>query len=353
MPATKPSAKTVKPSKPPTLYEILGVKLGASDDDIKASHRKLAMKYHPDRNPNDKIAEEMFQEVQKAYDILSDPKKRAKYDKTGSIDDGPAAPTVTVLGKWIVVEPLAKGDIADLYKATQDGSPDIFTVKIACSGRDNDLMKAEAASLKTLFAKPDSYQKYLVPIQDSFEASGRRANVMPLVDYISLQEIQQHFPKGLDFRHIVWMGNRMLSALGYAHGLNIIHGAPVPSHMMFGPIDEHKVISHGLKLVDWCYSVSGESRKHIPALVNDYADHYPPEIKRKIAPVPGTDIFILMSSLKAASLSIPPRFKGLFDWCLTGSPGSRPNDAWKLQDKWTALAKEEYGPAKYTELRLS
>ncbi|EGV35644.1 molecular chaperone DnaJ [Neisseria weaveri] len=64
-------------------YETLGIARSASDDDIKKAYRKLAMKYHPDRNPDNKEAEEKFKEVQKAYDILSDKEKRAAYDQYG------------------------------------------------------------------------------------------------------------------------------------------------------------------------------------------------------------------------------------------------------------------------------
>jgi molecular chaperone DnaJ len=64
-------------------YEILGVARGASDDEIKKSYRKLAMKYHPDRNPDSKQAEEKFKEAKEAYEMLSDPQKRAAYDQYG------------------------------------------------------------------------------------------------------------------------------------------------------------------------------------------------------------------------------------------------------------------------------
>jgi molecular chaperone DnaJ len=68
-------------------YEILGVKKDAKADEIKKSYRRLARKYHPDVNPNDKTAEEKFKEVQEAYDILSDEKKRKVFDKFGYYAD--------------------------------------------------------------------------------------------------------------------------------------------------------------------------------------------------------------------------------------------------------------------------
>lgn len=64
-------------------YEIIGVSRSASDEEIKKAYRKLAMKYHPDRNPEDHTAEEKFKEVQGAYAILSDPQKRSAYDQFG------------------------------------------------------------------------------------------------------------------------------------------------------------------------------------------------------------------------------------------------------------------------------
>lgn len=65
-------------------YKILGVDKNATQDDIKKAYRKLAMKYHPDRNPGDKSAEEKFKEITEANEVLSDPEKRKKYDMLGA-----------------------------------------------------------------------------------------------------------------------------------------------------------------------------------------------------------------------------------------------------------------------------
>jgi len=72
-------------------YEILGVAKNASDEEIKKSYRKLAMKHHPDRNPDDKSAEEKFKEAKEAYEMLSDPQKRAAYDRFGHAGVDPNA----------------------------------------------------------------------------------------------------------------------------------------------------------------------------------------------------------------------------------------------------------------------
>src|SRR5579864_8834228 len=64
-------------------YEVLQVERTATDTELKAAYRKLAMQYHPDRNPNNPDAEERFKECSEAYQVLSDPQKRAAYDRFG------------------------------------------------------------------------------------------------------------------------------------------------------------------------------------------------------------------------------------------------------------------------------
>lgn len=72
-------------------YEVLGLKKGASESEIKSAFRKMAMKYHPDKNPGDKKAEENFKEVNEAYSVLSDPDKKNKYDRFGHAGVDPNA----------------------------------------------------------------------------------------------------------------------------------------------------------------------------------------------------------------------------------------------------------------------
>jgi curved DNA-binding protein len=104
-------------------YEILGVDRKADADEIKSAYRKLALKYHPDRNPSDKSAEEKFKEINEAYQVLSDDEKRAHYDRLGSAYSSwqqRGAPGGFNWGEWTRGAPGGmhvefEGDLGDLF----------------------------------------------------------------------------------------------------------------------------------------------------------------------------------------------------------------------------------------------
>ena len=72
-------------------YEVLGVERSASEEELKKAYRKLAVQFHPDKNPGNKAAEEKFKEISEAYEVLRDPDKRAKYDRFGHVEVGTGA----------------------------------------------------------------------------------------------------------------------------------------------------------------------------------------------------------------------------------------------------------------------
>jgi len=131
-------------------YKILGVDRKASKDEIKRAYRKLALKHHPDHNPNDKQAEEKFKEINEANQVLSDPQKRARYDQLGESysrwqqrggppggfnwDEWSTAPGGNVRVEVGDLEDLFEGGFSEFFRRVFGGMPEAGTVRTRRSG---------------------------------------------------------------------------------------------------------------------------------------------------------------------------------------------------------------------------
>jgi molecular chaperone DnaJ len=110
-------------------YQTLGVTRNSTEDEIKKAYRKLAMQYHPDKNPGNKKAEDKFKEISSAYDVLSDPQKKRNYDQFGSADGNPFAgqgqdSDFNPFGRRQNINPESFSDIfGDLFGGGGQGNP--------------------------------------------------------------------------------------------------------------------------------------------------------------------------------------------------------------------------------------
>lgn len=145
-------------------YEVLGLKKGASVDEIKRAYRKLAVKYHPDKNPGDKQAEERFKEINEAYAVLSDPKKKEQFDQFGS----------TNFHQRFSQEDIFRGfNVDDLFRDQGFGTDDIF------SRIFGDAMRRQRGGHGRMAAKGEDFSMEIqVTFRDAYDGAEKRVAFM-------------------------------------------------------------------------------------------------------------------------------------------------------------------------------
>jgi curved DNA-binding protein len=166
-------------------YKILGVDKKASEDEIKRAYRKLALKFHPDRNPDDKQAEEKFKEINEAYQVLSDPTKRSRYDQLGdsyiNFRQHGGAPGGFNWEDWFAQEPASSGnvrvdfgDLGDLNEILGGGFSEFFTRIFGGAGAGS----AAGRSGRQARAQRPTYQyETEITLEEAFQGAMRRIEV--------------------------------------------------------------------------------------------------------------------------------------------------------------------------------
>jgi serine/threonine protein kinase len=159
--------------------------------------------------------------------------------------------------KFIVGKKLYDGDLAEIYSATYaNGAGDSnVLLKVVRDKRDNDLLENEVSVLNFLYPprqKDEKFFRYLPKLVDTTRLGDRRqVTILPhFEEYVSLAEIIAAYPKGIDFRDMVWMYKRLLAGLGFIHEMGVIHGAILPTHVLVHPT------AHGAKIIDWSYALN-------------------------------------------------------------------------------------------------
>lgn len=346
-----------------TYYQILGVEIQASLNDIKKAFRRLAKQFHPDHNPGH---ETQFKQVNEAYEVLSDPEKRDRYDKTGDASPFVLATRTT---KYTFTGTIIKGDISDIHRATS-ATGEEFAVKIVRHPSNNDLLENEAKVLKEIYppSKPDerSYRR-LPRLIDSLKIndgkSHRHANIFPwLAHWHTLRTVREAFRiDGLQMEHGVWMFNRILEALDFIHRKGYVLGSLTPDHVLVYSSGKSKdPLNHGGKLLGWPYAV--KIGGIVKAISPGSESFYPPEILKKKPLIPAADIYMAAKCIiyvlggdvrdDAMPSRIPRYFGNFLKGCLMANPAYRPTDAWALHEELKSHMAKHYGPKKYVPFNM-
>jgi len=173
-------------------YKTLGVSRKASEEEIKKAYRKLALKYHPDRNPGDKQAEDKFKEINEAYQVLSDPEKRARYDQLGDSyqrwQQRGGAPGGFNWNDWFTTAPAGRsvhvevgnlgdlfgdrggglGDFSEFFRRIFGGMGDFTTAGTPTSGR---------RSARRAAPQPAYEQQVTISLHEAFHGTTRQFDV--------------------------------------------------------------------------------------------------------------------------------------------------------------------------------
>lgn len=262
-------------------------------------YRALARALHPDLNGDEPRAGEAMAKLQ----VLN-----------SSVD--------TALSEWDFSRKIDAGDIADVYLVTR--GTDRFVLKKG----EAEFLQTEAERL-TAFKDHSQFPVFVASTEGNLIEYVPRDGLVPL----------EYLNGDVDFRHVVWMGRRLLATLAFAHNKGFLHGAVLPRHTLFLKKD------HEVRLVDWCYSVKvGEKLK---AMVTSQERFYPPEATKRKKLGPDFDVYMAAKTLQVVTPHVPKEFRPWFEKATLGQPRNRWRDAWEAYDSLTSIAASVYGPPRF------
>jgi len=284
-------------------------------------------------------------------------------DVDGIDEDGKTTLT-SPKGKYVLDDYLGAGDLAEICKAED------AVVKIIRNEAYNELMENEAQVLRYLWpegAVEEKHLRYLPQLLDSFktdEKKPRHVNVfVHLKGFFSLEQIRKAFGDTLDFKHGVWMLNRILECLDFLHAKKVIHGGIIPPHVMVYSSSNNKdPYTHGTKLIDFTGSVHTGNRVRVVS--SAWKTFYPPEVleKKLGSGTPETDIFMAVKSIiyvlggdpetNQLPPSVPDYLSRFLRACVEAKPSQRPKDAWGLHEELAGLMLRNFGPKKYIHFEM-
>lgn len=281
---------------------------------------------------------------------------------------------------------LGQGDLCDLYEVAyetpadpsagggsrfdrildeSDGSSTKGFLKYATDVLDNDLVEHEGEMLTRLYpptAKDEKFFRYLPrPLAVFHLALGGKnhaATLLPFLDnYVSVAEVLAAYPTGLpSWEDAVWILNRVMEGVGFAHQKDIVHGAITPEHVMLLPS------IHGGKLIDWSYSTTCDDKSdaRVRAMVRSREDYCAPEILDRQRVNPATDMYsigklgmaLMGGDTKSLVMptTVPTHVQVFLRDCVDQVRSNRPANAWDAREDFEKIVLSIVGKRKFRPL---
>lgn len=364
-------------TQPEDLFgKLLGDPL-AQQSALKSLYRRFARIAHVDvyqRLDEQRLAHLAFTKLNTLHQQAADKILAGIYGTAKTVAHKTNTPSIMKSRNhtYVIEKGIIAGDASLIYTAEREDGLQMI-IKMAKHHSLNDLLDTEAIALKALnkaAVNTVSYKQFIPTLADTFSlkfmpankaaSAGvndvRHVNVFHAVDgYKSLSEVMAVYPSGVDGRHFVWMFNRLLTVLSFAHMQGVVHGAVLPPHVLIHPV------THAIHLLDWCFT--RPTGKPIVALSKGYAAWYPPEATEHRPLTAATDIYMAAMAMcyilgadygeGLDKTDVHPKFRRLLQSCLIKNQFRRPQSAWHLCKEFLALSEEVYGPKKYLRLEMS
>lgn len=284
---------------------------GTNEKRSKIIYRRLARAVHPDLYPeaDKKLASEAFGKLTTYWELYLNPaKKSSKAPREGVIATGKH--------EYALGDMFSDKGIYSRYKATYDAGHENVQVLITKEAIDNDLTGQYVETLKKLKDVPEDYRGFYPHFVESFryrtpDNIDHATVVQKLPEgFVPMSRILEVYPEGIHGRDVAWIFKRILTALGNAHDIGLVHGAPTLDSFLIFPEE------HGIILSEWQYSVP--TGNPLAALQAEYRKDYPEKVFNKEAVDYRLDLLIAAKAAQRLLRKDAPRqFNIFFKACMT------------------------------------
>ncbi|MBK7828985.1 hypothetical protein [Nannocystis sp.] len=249
------------------------------------------------------------------------------------------------------------GDLATIFRGRCTAGARVgaeVAAKLAIDRADNSFILAEIQALR-LLQQGDGRQRGQLPeLLDLFHGGeGQAGVVLGWIDGFDGEALRGRFPEGVPPEHVIWIGRRLLSVVGHAHKLGVLHANIEPAHIIVRPRDHH------VSLIDWCYCVIEPARTHQGFRVYN-PDFSAPEVAEKKAPLPAADLYsvgrcmLYLCGGDMASGAMPgavdDRLQRFIRYLTRQSPLQRAQDAWEMFSELERVRAAVYGAHRFVEM---